>query len=217
VPDLIDQLITDFGATTPALFDTAPSTAADELRTEASTEYTLTVYGEPAGQGAVSFIHGRAIHTNDKKLRPWRKAISEAAQQAADTHALTAPRKPKRKAKPGEKLPKLPPTPCTTCGTLPSLHGLLAGPIGIEITVSVAQSAAAAKRGDVWPANRTSSDIDHHARAVLDALTHASLWRDDAQVVELCARKVWAGGAGLDALDRPGAVIRVWQLPAAVA
>jgi hypothetical protein len=28
---------------------------------------------------------------------------------------------------------------------------------------------------------------------------------------------VWAGGAGLDALDRPGAVIRVWQLPAAVA
>lgn len=176
-------------------------------------EYTITVHGAPAGQGAVSFKgNGIAVHTNEKRLKPWRNVVSEAAQKIAGTHPYAAPRKPK--AKPGEKLPPVPPQPCTVCGTLRKLHGLLTGPVGIEVTVSVAQSAAAAKRGDVWPANRTSSDIDHHARAVLDALTHASLWSDDAQVVELCARKVWAGGLGIDALDRPGAVIRVWQLGA---
>jgi hypothetical protein len=197
-----------------ALFDlTEPETATAET---VPSEFAITVYGTPAGQGAVSFVgQGRAIHTNEKRLKPWRKAVSEAAQEIAGTHPYTAPRKPK--AKPGEKRPTLPPPPCTACGVLRKLHGLLAGPVGIEVTVSVAQSAAAAKRGDVWPANRTSSDIDHHARAVLDALTHASVWSDDAQVVELCARKVWAGGLGIDALDRPGAVIRVWQLPAAVA
>lgn len=172
----------------------------------------ITAYGTPAGQGRVSFFKGRGVHSNAAKLKPWRKAISDAAQKAAGTHPYAGPHRPK--AKPGEQKEKVPPQPCTVCGTLPSLHGLLSGPVGIEITVSVEQSTAAAKRGDVWPANRTSSDIDHHARAILDALSTASVWRDDAQVVELCARKVWAGGAGVDALDRPGAVIRVWQLPA---
>ena len=175
-----------------------------------ATEYTVTVYGEPAGQGALSFKgKGVAIHTNEKKLKPWRTAISAAAQQAAGTHPYTA----LPKTKTGIALPS---QSCTLCGTSRRLHGLLDGPIGIEITISVAQPAAAAKRGDTRPANRTSSDIDHHARAVLDAITHSSLWRDDAQVVELHARKVWAAGPGIDTLDRPGAVIHIWQLPTAV-
>ncbi|MEC3993972.1 RusA family crossover junction endodeoxyribonuclease [Actinacidiphila sp. DG2A-62] len=177
--------------------------------------FDITAYGTPAGQGRVSFFKGRGVHSNADKLKPWRKAISEAAQEVAGTHPYTGP--PKRKAKPGEKAEKVPPQPCKVCGILPSVHGLLTGPLGIEITVSVEQSTAAAKRGDVWPANRTSSDIDHHARSVLDALTTASLWRDDAQVVELCARKVWAGGLGIDALTEPGVVIHVWQLATAVA
>lgn len=176
----------------------------------------ITAYGTPAGQGQVSFVGpGRAIHTNHKRLKPWRTAVSEAAQAVAGTHAYAAPPKPKKK--PGEKAPRTPAQPCTTCGTMPSLHGLLDGPLGVELTVSVEQPAAAAKRGDAWPANRTSSDIDHHARAILDAITHASVWRDDAQVVELCARKVWATGTSIDALERPGCVIHIWQLPAAVA
>lgn len=197
------------------LFDVDPA-ATTAAGPRPAAEYTITVYGTPAGQGRVSFMgNGRAIHSNQKVLKPWRDAVSSAAQETAGTHPYNGgPRTPK--AKPGEKRPKTAPQPCLTCGTLPSLHGLLDGPLGVEITVSVAQPAAAAKRGDVWPANRTSSDIDHHARAVLDSLTHASLWQDDAQVVELCARKVWAGGVGIDALDRPGAVIRVWQLPKAV-
>lgn len=201
--------------TTP-LFDatTLPVPAPPPAEAGPATEFTITTYGTPAGQGALSFLgKGRgAIHTNQKALKPWRKAVSEAAQAVAGTHPYTGPPKPKKK--PGE--PAQGPQPCTACGTMPSLHGLLAGPVGIELTVSIAQFAAAAKRGDVWPANRTSSDIDHHARAILDAISHASVWRDDSQVVELCARKVWAGGAGIDALDQPGAVIHIWTLPAAV-
>ena len=50
------------------------------------------------------------------------------------------------------------------------------------------------------PTNRP--DIDKLARAVLDALT-MRVWRDDAQVVQLCARKEYA--------DTPGAVIEVWR------
>lgn len=194
------------------LFDATPG---PDPAGASPSEFTITAYGTPAGQGAVSFFgKGIAVHTNAKKLKPWRTAISAAAREVTGAHPYTAPPKPKKK--PGEKAARPPVRPCTACGTMPSLHGLLVGPVGIELTVSVAQSAAAAKRGDPWPANRTSSDIDHHARAVLDALTHASVWRDDAQVVELCARKVWAAGVGVDALDRPGAVIHVWTLPAAV-
>lgn len=203
--------------TAPTLFDAATPAPADDQPTEdLPSELTITVYGTPAGQGQVSFMgKGRPpIHTNQKRLKPWRAAVSAAAQEIAGTHPYTAP--PKPKAKPGQPAPKTPPQPCTRCGTLRSIHGLLPGPVGIEVTISVAQTAAAAKRGDVWPANRTSSDIDHHARAVLDALTHASVWSDDAQVVELCARKVWAGGLGIDALDAPGAVIRIWRLTAEV-
>lgn len=197
--------------TAPTLFDgptPAPAGAGPA-------DLTITVHGTPAGQGRISFYgNGRAVHSNQNKLKPWREAISTAAQDVAGTHPYTAPPKPKKK--PGVKAPKEPPRPCTRCGTLRSVHGLLHGPVGIELTVSVEQPGAAAKRGDAWPANRTSSDIDHHARAILDALSHASVWCDDAQVVELCARKVWAGGAGIDALDEPGAVIRIWTLPAAV-
>jgi len=186
---------------------TAELFGAASLVGAARPELVITVHGVPAGQGAISFKgKGRAVHSNADKLKPWREAVSAAAQAVAGTHAHVPP--PKRK----KDEPKDPIQACLRCATPRKLHGRLVGPVGVELTVSVPKSAAATKRGDVWPDNRTSSDIDHHARAALDALSHASVWRDDAQVVELCARKVWAGGVGVDALDRPGAVIRVWPL-----
>jgi hypothetical protein len=188
---------------------TAPSLARQPEISSSGTELVFAVYGTPAGQGQVSFVgKGRAIHTNHKLLKPWRAAVSAAAQCAASTHQHIAP------PKPGPDAPKDPVKACQACYVPRKEHGLFIGPVGVELTISVAKNPTAARRGDVWPANRTSSDIDHHARAVLDALSEASVWRDDAQVVELCARKVWAGGVGIDALDRPGAVIRIWQLEA---
>jgi Holliday junction resolvase RusA-like endonuclease len=143
---------------------------------------TIAVHGTPAGQGAISFFgRGRAVHSNHKRLMPWREAIGAAAR-----HALTL-------AHPAD--------------------AILLGPVLAEITITVPKPKSAPKRLTSWPITRTSQDIDHHARAVLDALTVARVWKDDAQVVELTIRKVYPG-EGVDSLDQPGALIRLWPVPA---
>lgn len=38
---------------------------------------------------------------------------------------------------------------------------------------------------ELWPPNRARWDVDNRAKAVLDALTKAMLWRDDSQVRDL--------------------------------
>lgn len=163
---------------------------------------TITVHGTPAGQGQVSFLGvGRpAVHTNRKFLLPWRRAVIAAAIAAAGTHEYVGPK--------GTKA-------CLSCGVARKLHGLLAGPVGVQITVTVEQSKASAKRGDRWPDNNTTTDIDHHARAELDAITAASVVRDDGQVAHLTVDKVFPGSDHPHALDQPGAVIRIWQLDGA--
>lgn len=153
---------------------------------------TITVYGTPAGQGRISFFgRGRAVHSNHKKLMPWRGAIVGAARDAL---MLTFP--------------------CDIVRVVDDKFvPILLGAVTAEITITVPKPKSAPKRLTSWPITRTSSDIDHHARAVLDALTEARVWKDDSQVVELTIRKVYPG-EGIDALDEPGAVIRLWPVPA---
>jgi Holliday junction resolvase RusA-like endonuclease len=43
-----------------------------------------------------------------------------------------------------------------------------------------------------WPSARGSGDADKYARAVLDAITEAGVWADDAQCVFLDVRKRYA-------------------------
>ena len=62
-----------------------------------------------------------------------------------------------------------------------------------------------------WPIGRGTGDSDKYARAINDALTDAAVWIDDAQAVETVCRKVYVD-SGLDALDTPGAVIRLWSV-----
>jgi Holliday junction resolvase RusA-like endonuclease len=44
---------------------------------------TFWTEGTPVGQGAVSFYgKGRAAHSNDKTLKPWRREIASSGQKA---------------------------------------------------------------------------------------------------------------------------------------
>ncbi len=64
------------------------------------------------------------------------------------------------------------------------------------------------RRGNVLPSAPAyptgRPDVDKLCRAILDALTEARVWHDDAQVVALSAVKTWS--------DSPGAHVRVVAL-----
>lgn len=93
------------------------------------------------------------------------------------------------------------------------LHGLrelLVGPVGVDITFTVERPKSVPLTERAWPTAR-GLDVDKAARAVLDAL-QPHLFRDDAQVVELGARKCYPDTPGCPGrLDQPGARIRIWQ------
>lgn len=76
-----------------------------------------------------------------------------------------------------------------------------------------------AKKSVTEPAKKP--DVDKLLRAVLDALTIAGVWRDDAQVVCATARKAFAGGyrdpMGAHGIPRAVVTVRVAQPAAAQA
>lgn len=87
----------------------------------------------------------------------------------------------------------------------------LDGPLSVEIAFTVRKPVSAPKTRLTWPTTRDSGDLDKLLRSTFDALTTAGAIADDSRIVEVTARKMHPG-EGLDALDEPGAVIRVWQL-----
>lgn len=67
-------------------------TATDQIFLPAITGWDLSIVvtGLPAGQGAITFLgKGRpAIHTNQKRLKPWRAAIITAAEKHMLRHHI---------------------------------------------------------------------------------------------------------------------------------
>jgi Holliday junction resolvase RusA-like endonuclease len=88
---------------------------------------------------------------------------------------------------------------------------VLDGPLSVEVALTVRKPASAPKTRITWPTTRDSGDIDKLLRSTFDALTTAGAIVDDSRIVEVIARKMHPG-EGVDALDQPGAVIRVWKL-----
>ncbi|MFF3622364.1 RusA family crossover junction endodeoxyribonuclease [Streptomyces sp. NPDC002467] len=87
----------------------------------------------------------------------------------------------------------------------------LDGPLSVEVAFTVRKPASAPRTRITWPTTRDSGDLDKLLRSTFDALTSAGTIADDSRIVEVTARKMHPG-EGLDALDAPGAVIRIWQL-----
>lgn len=127
----------------------------------------LVVAGTPQPQGSKRVVpvaggHHRAIESNERNLRPWRAAVATAAREAMDLAD------PVRGAVVLE-LEFSSPRPSSHYGT-----GRNAG--------TLRPSAPAAKT--------TMPDLDKLTRAMLDGLA-GIVFVDDAQVVELYARKAY--------------------------
>lgn len=68
----------------------------------------------------------------------------------------------------------------------------LAGPLAVRLVFALPRPSSAPKTRRTWPSGRVG-DVDKLARSVLDALSDAGVWLDDAQVVELTAVKDYPG------------------------
>jgi len=85
-------------------------------------------------------------------------------------------------------------------------YGPVAGPLRVQMTFTLPKPASAPKKRQKWPDRKP--DLSKLVRSTEDALTDAGVWEDDSRVVDLVAAKRYPG-EGRDALDRPGAVIRI--------
>jgi len=139
--------------------------------TELNKPFTLyfTVPGTPAPQGSKRIYQNRLVSTNDKTLKPWRAAVTTYAIQAyrrecINTHQDFTP---------------------------------LLTPVSIELTFVLTRPKTHYRSGKYAHILKDNApnyvgvkpDLDKLVRAVLDSLTDAGVFRDDAQVVKLSATK----------------------------
>jgi hypothetical protein len=173
------------------LFDAAVPAATTAAGPRPDLEFVVCGH-RPAPQGSKRHVGGGRLLEQSKRVGPWRLAVHTAARAALLVGA--------KSSWPGD-LEHRPP---------------LDGPLSVEIVFTVRKPASAPKTRVTWPTTRDSGDIDKLLRSTFDALTTAAAIADDSRIVEVSSRKVFPG-EGLDALETPGAVIRVWRLLEAVA
>lgn len=151
--------------------------------------FQFSVLGTPAGQGNLHGTrHGKLRHANGDELMAWRAKVRQAAVLAIGVHD----RQPFGNRQ------------CVLCQVPVKEHAALLGPVRLEAVVTVARPKTVAA---AWPITRGSSDWDHYARAIGDALTGVA-YVDDSQVVDGRAIVTYPD-VHPDALAQPGAVIKI--------
>ncbi|MEV1245148.1 RusA family crossover junction endodeoxyribonuclease [Nonomuraea sp. NPDC049750] len=152
----------------------------------------FTVYGDPAGQGNLKGTrHGKLRHANGDELLAWRGKVRQAAIDHTDAHEWR-----------GEKK-----GPCRECGYYRTQHAQILGPVRLEAVLTVVKPKSVRTE---WPISRGTSDWDHYARAIGDALTGIA-YADDSQVIDGRAIVTYPH-IHPDALHVPGAVIKLWPI-----
>lgn len=155
---------------------------------------TISVQGQPAPQGSkrAFAVRGKGgvptgkiavIESSHARVKSWRQAVLEAALLAV--------------ADSGDPIP-------------------VSGPLEVEMTFIMPRPkshyASGRNAGQLrrsaprWPS--TTPDLSKLIRATEDALTDSAVWRDDAQVVNLHAKKIYALDYG-GQLSKPGACITI--------
>jgi len=145
----------------------------------------IVVFGRPITQGSKTRTRWAMRDANSETLKPWRDNVRSAAIDALEL---------------GHRF-----------GTDPVIVSVIFTFPRPNSHKGTGRNAGVVKRGaPPFPSSHSIGDVDKLARACLDAIVDADVIRDDSQVVQLNAAKVWLGTE--TALDRPGAVIYV--LPA---
>jgi len=144
---------------------------------------TVHVVGTPKPQGSKRgfVVPGRdggkaravVVDTAKAPLKDWRGSVTVAVQRAITEQVV-------------ENHPGLDPTSDAVCWQP------LAGPLAVRLVFALPRPASAPKTRRVWPSGRVG-DVDKLARSVLDSLTDAGVWLDDAQVVDLHVVKDYPG------------------------
>ncbi|CAL9668426.1 hypothetical protein SUDANB145_07283 (plasmid) [Streptomyces sp. enrichment culture] len=88
----------------------------------------------------------------------------------------------------------------------------LDGPLEADIVFTVRKPASSPKRRRTWPVTRHSGDLDKLLRSTFDGITDAEAIADDSRIIAVTAIKAFPGEHP-EALDQPGAIIRLYTLP----
>lgn len=128
---------------------------------------TFDVIGTPVPQGSKVAYGRRIVDANAKTLKPWRATVAAAALEA-----------------------------------IPTDWDATTGPYSVAMLFNFPRPKSHYGTRGVLPSRADDShaqkpDVDKLIRAVLDALTDAGVWRDDAQVCDVLAGKRWTTDGGL--------------------
>lgn len=149
-------------------------------------EIVLVVPGRPAPKGSLKCVGKNGAHQlveDNERTKPWRATIA--------TWAARAPGKANKGEAIGVEITSTVPRPANHYGT-------------------GANAATVKDTAPAYPTGARTGDADKLARLVLDALQDAGILDNDAQVVEVVSRKAYPETPVPDALDLPGALIRVY-------
>ena len=129
----------------------------------------ITVHGTPAPQGSKRHVGRGIMVESSKAVKPWREAVKWAALEQLD----------------GEALERTGP--------------LFADAVILRVEFVMPRPKAHYRTGkhahelrpDAPHLVARKPDVDKLLRSTLDALGEAGVWRDDAQVASVSARKVY--------------------------
>ncbi|MFE9491449.1 RusA family crossover junction endodeoxyribonuclease [Streptomyces sp. NPDC006641] len=149
---------------------------------------TVVVHGRPAPQGSKRYA-GHRLNAASGRVSA---VLVEQSKRVKPWRALV--------------------TAATTLAMRDIAHAVaLDGPLEAEIVFTVLKPASAPKRKRTWPITRHSGDVDKLIRSTFDGIADAQAVADDSRIIRVTATKAYPGEHP-DALDRPGAIIRLYTL-----